>query len=276
MEPGLEDRLQSTSKEQLVLLLQELATRHPTLLLEMTEVLEKLTAPTSAENEAEIDNQASGDWDFGRNELVTLHASLQPVLPVLDIDAHRQRIQKYSARLTEKEGARSIADDLQSLLQEARRRTGQNDYTGALEIYALVLDQRLEACDAALALIFDQAIDAAMPDMEALLGEASSNVVFDPSAPLTALAPLLTPSTRQHWLERLFALWLKRLDAYHADEKVLEMILDMAWSDDVTFLRRLAERKIQQRQGEYSNIVDLTRQYRTRAVEKFLKELPYF
>lgn len=276
MEPGLEDRLQSTSKEHLVLLLQELATRHPTLLLEMTEVLEKLTAPMSEENEVEIDNQASGDWDFGGNELAILHASLQPVLPVLDIEAHRQRIQKYPARLTEEEGTRSIADDLQSLLQEARRRTGQNDYKGALEIYALVLDQRLEACDAALALIFDQSIDAAMPDMEALLSEASSNVIFDPSAPLTALAPLLTPSTRQHWLERLFALWLKRLDAYHADEKVLEMILDMAWSDDVAFLRRLAERKIQQRQGEHSNIVDLTRQYRTRAVEKFLKELPYF
>ncbi len=276
MEPGLEDRLQSTSKEQLVLLLQELATRHPTLLLEMTEVLEKLTATMSAENEVEIDNQASGDWDFGGNELAILHASLQPVLPVLNIEAHRQRIQKYPARLMEEEGARSIADDLQSLLQEARRRTGQHDYTGALEIYALVLDQRIEACNAALALIFDQAIDAAVPDMEALLSEASSNVVFDPSAPLSALAPLLTPSTRQHWLERLFALWLKRLDAYHADEKVLEMILDMAWSDDVAFLRRLAERKIQQRQGEHSNIVDLTRQYRTRAVEKFLKELPYF
>jgi hypothetical protein len=275
MEPGLEDRLQSTSKEQLVLLLQELATRHPTLLLEMTEVLEKLTAIMNAENEAEVEDQASGDWDFGGNELAVLHASLQPVLPVLDIEAHRQRIQRYPARLTEKEGARSIADDLQSLLQEARRRAGQNDYTGALEIYALVLDQRLEACDSTLTLIFDQAIDAAMPDMEALLSEASSNVVFDPSAPLTALTPLLTSTARRNWLERLFALWLKRLDAYHADEKVPEMILDIAWSDDVAFLRRLAERKLQPRQGEHPNIVDL-RQYRMRAVDKFLRELPYF
>jgi hypothetical protein len=274
MEPGLEDRLQSTSKEQLVLLLQELATRHPTLLLEMTEVLEKLTAIMNAENEAEVEDQASGDWDFGGNELAVLHASLQPVLPVLDIEAHRQRIQRYPARLTEKEGARSIADDLQSLLQEARRRAGQNDYTGALEIYALVLDQRLEACDSTLTLIFDQAIDAAMPDMEALLSEAS-NVVFDPSAPLTALTPLLTSTARRNWLERLFALWLKRLDAYHADEKVPEMILDIAWSDDVAFLRRLAERKLQPRQGEHPNIVDL-RQYRMRAVDKFLRELPYF
>jgi len=41
-------------------------------------------------------------------------------------------------------------------------------------------------------------------------------------------------------------------------------------------LRSLAQNELNNKEprGEHSNIVDFTRQYRTKALEKFLKELP--
>ena len=79
---------------------------------------------------------------------------------------------------------------------------------------------------------------------------------------------------RQQWLEQLFALWLKRLDTYHEEEEIPEIILDIAWSDDVPQLRGLVMKELHYSE-EHSNIVDLTRQYRARALDKFLKELPH-
>ena len=87
--------------------------------------------------------------------------------------------------------------------------------------------------------------------------------------------PLLLPQVRQHWLERLFALWLRRLDARKIEEDLPEIILDVAWSEDIQLLRGLAQNELQPLpRGPHSNIVDFARQYRTKALEKFLKELP--
>ena len=53
------------------------------------------------------------------------------------------------------------------------------------------------------------------------------------------------------------------------------IMLDVAWSEDMPLLRNLAQNELQkQPRSEHSNIVDFTSQYRTKALEKFLKELP--
>ena len=110
-----------------------------------------------------------------------------------------------------------------------------------------------------------------MPILETLLSEVSSNIFFESSS----LTPAMSLEARQQWLERLFALWLKRLDAHYLDESIPEMILNMAWSEDVLLLHRLVQDALQQLPlNDHSNIVDFTRQYQTRTLERFLKELP--
>ena len=97
--------------------------------------------------------------------------------------------------------------------------------------------------------------------------------MFDVSV---SLSPLLAPAIRRSWLERLFSLWIKRLDLHRVEEDVPEIMLDVAWNEDIALLRTLAQDELQQlRQGDHSNIVDFSRQYRVRALEKFLKELPH-
>ena len=80
---------------------------------------------------------------------------------------------------------------------------------------------------------------------------------------------------RQEWLVRLFVLWLRRLDAHHVEENVPEILLNVAWSEDVALLRSLIQGELQRQPvSERSNIVDFTQQYRARTLDKFLKELP--
>jgi hypothetical protein len=176
-------------------------------------------------------------------------------------------------RLQHGESQQSIGSDLLHLLQEAEVRADQHDYQGALDLYALVLDKRLLEQDTTLVSIFDRALDEVMPFLEALLSEASSSIMFDASI---SLSPLLTPVMRRSWLERLFSLWLKRLDLYRVEEDMPEIMLDMAWNEDIALLRTLIQDELQPlRQSDHSNIVDFSRQYRVRALEKFLKELPH-
>ncbi len=279
MESELEHRLHSASKAQLVSLLQELAVHHPVLLTEIVELLGSFADPTDAEaaeeSDTEIDSEATEDWDFSGDDddLAELHPVSRPTLPSLDIESKHQQINSYIERLLQGESQQSIGSDLLHLLREAEMRADQHDYQGALDLYALILDERLAEKDGALLLIFDKAIDESMPFLEALLSETSSSIIFDASIPLS---PSLTASMRHVWLKRLFELWIKRLDLRQTEEDVPEIMLDVAWNDDATLLRNLVQDELQQlSQNNHSNIVDFSRQYRVRALEKFLKELPY-
>lgn len=279
MELEVERRLHNISKEQLVSLLQELAVRHPIILTEIVALLEPLTdiadPEDPEENDTEIDSEATEDWDFSGDgvALTELHSVSHSTLPPLDFENKRQQINSYAERLQHGESHQSIGSNLLHLLREAETRADQHDYQGALDLYALILDQRLTEKNGTLIHIFDKSMDESMPFLEALLSETSSSITFDTSIPAS---PLLTPSTRHAWLERLFVLWLKRLDLHQTEENVPEIMLDVAWNDDVTLLRNLVQNELQQlNQDNHSNIVDFARQYRVRALEKFLKELPY-
>ncbi|HLJ32946.1 MAG TPA: hypothetical protein VKU38_04810, partial [Ktedonobacteraceae bacterium] len=73
----------------------------------------------------------------------------------------------------------------------------------------------------------------------------------------------------------LFHLWLKRLDAHRVEEDLPDIMLNVAWSEDILLLRTLTQNELQKHpRSEHSNIVNFTQQYRTKALEKFLKELP--
>jgi len=280
MEQELEDRLRRISKDHLLLLIHELIQRYPLLHTEIVMLLDKdmfqqfapLYMEESAKDATELDEENSDeDWDFGSNELATLHPVSPPVLVSLDREACRQRIASYLPRLQHGEALQALAGDLDELLDEAETRAEHHDYRDAMEVYALVLDERLAERDEKLVYMFDKAIDDVMPILETLLSEASSNIVFETST----LSPLLTPEMRQEWLVRLFTLWLRRLDAHHIEENVPEIMLNVAWSEDVALLRSLIQGELQkQPTSERTNIVDFTQQYRVRTLDKFLKELP--
>ncbi len=279
MESELEQYLHNANKQQLISLLQELAVRHPIILPEIIDLSKQFVNPTdhesTEENDTEIDSEATEDWDFSGDDddLAELHSVSRSILPPLDFESKRQQINNYVARLQHGESHQSIGSNLLHLLREAEARADQHDYQGALDLYALVFDKRLTEKNETLIHIFDKALDESMPFLEALLSETSSSITFDASIPVS---PLLTPSMRHAWLERLFVLWLKRLSLHQTEEGVPEIMLDVAWNDDVTLLRNLVQNELQQlNQDNHSNIVDFSRQYRVRALEKFLKELPY-
>jgi len=279
MEADLERHLRSASRAQLVSLVQELVVRYPNLL---TEIVTLLTQPVNStdnevleESEPEIDSEATEDWDFSGDDddLAELHSAPRLTLPSLDIESKHQQINSFIERLQKGESQQSIGSDLLHLLREAEMRADQHDYQGALDLYALILDKRLAEKNTILVHIFDKAMDDSMPFLEALLSETSSSITFDTSIPPS---PVLTVSKRHEWLKRLFELWIKRLDLRQTEEDVPEIMLDVAWNDDAPLLDKLVQSELQQlNQDNHSNIVDFSRQHRMRALEKFLKELPY-
>ena len=296
MESKLDRRLQHANREQLYLLIQDLLVRHPPLLTEVVEILDELESVIGAEhirgiqpfplhldagehyadginNGNQEEEEVTEDWDFNGDELMAFHnRQPQPILLPLDLDSYRLRITAYAERLQQGASSQEIRDDLTELLEEAETRAEHHDYQSALTLYALVLDQRLSEENTSMQGIFDRAIDDIMPILETLLSEASSNITFDLSS---SLAPLLPTEERHRWLERLFALWLRHLDIHRIDESVTEMLLTIAWSEDVPLLRQMVQQELSlQPQPAHSNIVDFARQYRIRALEKFLKELP--
>ena len=277
MEQELEDRLRRISKDHLLLLIQELTQRYPLLHTEIAMLLDKGTSQPlymeeRVEDDIELDEETiDEDWDFGSDELAAFHPVSSSGLVSLDREACRQRIAGYLPRLQHGEILQTLAGDLDALLDEAETRAEHHDYRGAMDTYALVLDERLAERDEKLVHMFDKAIDDIMPILETLLSEVSSNIVFETST----LTPLLTPEMRQEWLVRLFTLWLRRLDAHHIEENVPEIMLNVAWSEDVALLHSLIQQELQkQPTSEHSNIVDFTQQYRVRTLDKFLKELP--
>jgi hypothetical protein len=265
MEPELQARLNSTSKQQIVQLLEELLQRHPELLTEMAALLNGIA-------EKEDKDLRLDDWDEGNiEELVILPSSRHPVAPPMDLEAYRQRVERYSERLRQRESATVITTDLEELLFEAEQRTLQYDYYNALGIYAIVLDERLKERNATLIRLLDHSMDEVIPDLATLLSEASSSLGYDSN-----VAPLLSKEERQHWLTRLVTLWLKRLDNREIEEDLSEILLDMIWQEDIPILVEMVTNELQRlRKGKSSTIVDLNQKYRLRVLERFLKELPY-
>jgi hypothetical protein len=272
MEPEFEERLHNANRETLIQLLQELSARHPILLAEIMGILEGLLddAPPAEES----DEEATEDWDFNGDEQVTLHQfPTQPTLLPLDNESHQQRVEDFARRLHQEESPQILFDILRELVEDAVSFSGQKDEHAALDLFAVLIDERLQERSPATTPLFDEMIDAGMYFLEALLTEASSNTLFEKDT--AALSPMLSGHIRQRWLERLFALWLKRLDAHKVEEDLPELILDVAWSEDTLLLRRLIQSELQkQPQTAHANIVDFIYQYRTKALEKFLKELP--
>lgn len=278
MDTELEHRLRTSSKEQLISLLRELAMRHPIMLGEMVSLLDSSQSQQSPSNHLPTvgnvdDDVPEDDWDFGSDEPVMMHTFHRPVQLPVESETGKRNIADFVALLNAQNTPQVLADTLTDLLDEAELRTEQDDYSGALELNALLIDERLLERTLAVIPILDEAIDAATPALEDLLVEASSNAMFD--AATVALSPLLSSTIRHQWLERLFKLWLKRLDAHRLEEDLPDIILNVAWSEDIVLLRSLTQNELQKYpRNEHSNIVNFTQQYRTKALEKFLKELP--
>jgi len=281
MKPEIEQLLQNASREDLLTLVQELLEQHPLLQAEIVSyfvplagndlVLDEGAKATGDEGDGE--EEIEEDWDFSGDEQEVFHTLPQPVQFPLDAMAHSQRLAEYAAQLGKVESVQDLMEVLSPLIDEAISYVGHGDANGALELFALMIDERLRDTRAALTTTYDEMIDAALYTVETLLSEASSNALFD--AERVTLAPSLNPAERHRWLERLFMLWLKRLDLHRMEEDLPEMLLDVAWSEDMLLLRSMAQNELQQQpHSEHSNIVNFTRQYRTRALEKFLKELP--
>ncbi len=226
-----------------------------------------------AEDTIDTDEEVSEDWDFSGDEQIVFHPYPQPTQFPLDALAHRQQLEEFTQQLDFETVPQVVMETLSRLIDEAISYVGNSDSNGALELFALMFEHRLREARADLVPVYDEMIDAAMYTLETLLSEASSNALLDVDH--ETLTPLLNPTERHRWLERLFALWLKRLDVHRMEEDLPEIILDVAWSEDILLLRSLVQNELQkQPHSEHSNIVDFTRQYRTKALEKFLKELP--
>jgi hypothetical protein len=274
MEAEIERRLQRSSKKHLLLLIQELTAQHPELSAEIDNALERLVGTTEDEyskHSDDVNEQQEDEWDTSE-ELATMDFVRTPEFPPVDLAAYRERFEDYLLRIKQKKLLQPICDDLFAILKEAQQRADREDYYNALDLYALVLDERLAERNATLTSILDKAINEIMPMLQAVLINVCSCIIVTSSSFLT---PVLTPEMRKNWLERLFAFWLKRLDRYHVEEDVPEILMEMAWENDLGLLRTIVQKELQRlRQNGTSNIVNFTRQYRTRALEKFLKELP--
>ena len=288
MEQDLVQRLHNATKEQLVLLIQELASHSSTLSTEIEKALATISTRPA--------DQSSTNEEFTADTLV-LHRPLpsSSTLP-FNLELYRQRLNDYPLRLQQGASPQDIFDDLIVLLQQAESRADQYDYQQALTIYGLVIDTRLALQHPILLPIFDRSIDEFMPVLAMLLSEASSLILSDESSPAdndptpsnihadtlslvgglhSEPSPLLPSDKRRLWLERLFSLWLRRLDDHYSQENLPDIILEVAWNEDVPLLRSFIEKELhQQPTTPHSNIVDFSLQSRTRILEKFLRELP--
>lgn len=277
MDPELEERLRNASREDLVQLLEELSVRHPVLLTEMMSILESL--PGGSTSTEDNDEEATEDWDFNGDEQALTAFPTHSTLPPRDSESQQERVEEFARRLRQEKSPQVLYDVLRELVEEAVSTTGLKEEYAALDLFAILIDERLMELNPITIPLFDEMIDAGMYALEAVLTEASSNTLFDKDT--VALSPFLNTQIRHRWLERLFALWLKRLDAHRVEEDLPELLLDVAWSEDILLLRSLVQSELQKQpktaqaaQTTHTNIVDFSYQYRTKALEKFLKELP--
>ena len=190
-----------------------------------------------------------------------------------------------------KEMPETIFDNLIHLLQSAEVYANRNSYQQALDIYAQVIDTHLAAHETVLLI---RTIDGFLPQLDVLLVEASCLIISEPSQPTdlsgrpdksafnvsspsipVILSPLLTPEVRRSWLKRLFALWLKCRDMDRIREQLQQMMVEVAWSEDITFLRNLVESERHQVSLDtHMHVSGIVSQSHAHTLEKFLKELP--
>jgi hypothetical protein len=263
-------------KQQLIQLLEELLLRHPVLREEMISILAQLGEADREAREAEnIDDEVTEDWDFSGDEAEPdkLPIYAQPVLHAKERQAPHLRLEEFTTRLRREQTSKSLLALLSDVIDETITCSAQGNTADALDLYALMFNERFQEHPPEITTLYDDMIDAAMPTLEGLLDAASSNAHFDKER--ASLSPVLKPEIRRKWLERLFVLWIKRLSAHRIEEDLPDMMLDVSWNEDVPFLRRLVQEAIQREQRpSSSNIVDFTSQYRTKALEKFLRALP--
>jgi hypothetical protein len=205
----------------------------------------------------------------------------------------KQRLQ-YTTCLRQGETPEAIFNDLINLLQTAETYSDQSNYQQALDIYAQVIDTRLATNEVLLTSLFDRAITQFLPQLDMLLIAASSLIILessevsnipkvpDPSTPIASpspipmtISPLLNLEARRHWLERLFALWLKRIDIPPIGEQLQEIIFEVVWIEDIPYLRNLIESELQATSSDtHMYIGSFANQPYTRSLEQFLKQLP--
>lgn len=272
MEHEFELQLRSSNQEQLLQLMLSLVERYPLLRAEIINLLHNATNAESADESEET----SEDWDFSGEEADLPQPLVQQSRPLpFDEDVYRKRLANYDQRLNNGESPQSITADLAEILEEAARRTGNRDYNVALTLYALIIDERLKDHVSSLAIILDEAIYIVTPVLATLLSESNNN---DDVIEITTQkpSPLFSTSVRQAWIERLFTLWIRRLDARTVEDELQDILLNMTWSEDIHFLRQLIQNELQkQPAGQRSNIVDFTLQFKTRALEHFFKDLSF-
>src|SRR2546421_2136815 len=248
MKPEFEQRLHTSSKEHLIQLVEELALRHPVLLTEIMSMLDNLTSERElpqTEDGSDDTGEVSEEWDFNGDSQTALRSlPFQQSMLLTGNEARNQYVDEFSTRLQHAETPQEIFDVLRDLVEDAVSYIGRNDDSTALDLFALLIDERLLERRPDAVPLFDEMIDAGMYSLETLLGDVSSTTLFDVDTTM-ALSPQLTPDVRHRWLERLFALWLKRLDAHRVEEDLPDLLLDVARSEDVLLLRSLVQGEIQ-------------------------------
>ena len=274
MQAKLEQQLHIIGKKQLIQLLQQLVTRHPTLQGEMVSILQSFASNSDLSAEDAYTPDVEEDWNFGGNEWAALHAFPQAIYAAPSSETVQQVLATYAARLSQETASDTLMTILSQLLDAAAYYMERGEPHAALELFALLFDERLLERHPEAVSIYDEMVDAATYSLDVLLSQASSETALDANGSI--LSPMLIPDTRRRWLERLFALWLKRLDAHRIAEDLPALILDVAWNEDMLLLRSLVQNELQKHsRGEHNNILDFNHQYRIRALEKFLKKLPH-
>jgi hypothetical protein len=299
MKPELVQQLEKARQEHLAQLVQELIARHPVLEAEMATILERLSGkmdiPETGHDASEgilsekageeestppEEEEVTDEWDFSGGDPDQPSSVLRPFhsprfMPLNRDNSDLSRQFEEYARLWQSiQSPDALRESLTRLTEEATLWDAQGDSVSAMALHALLFDERLLEQNPDLTPIYDSTIDAAIYFLGDLLEEASSEALIEASG--AALSPLLSTEARHRWLERLFAVWLKRLDAHRIEEDLPELLLNIAWGEDLPLLRNLTQHELQKfPRGDHSNVVDFSAQFRIRALEKFLRELPH-
>ncbi len=273
MDAELRRLLQQASHDQLVQIVQQLIMRYPALLSDIAQWLTRqhIAEQDGMDEEAvAIDEEVTEDWDFSGDELDS-YPLARLVLPPLAAQTYQERLAAYSVRLECGEAVAMVRRDLLDVLWEVELRAEQHDYHGALSLYALLLNAYLAVQRPDLNALFEYALNETMSTLETLLAEASSTLQVDASK---QLSPLMNQDDRQHWLERIFALWLKYLEERRPVERITELLHMVAWREDLPMLQSLVLSKMPSQDDELcGTIVDFARLYRVRMLAPLLKSL---
>jgi len=177
MDPELEKRLHNASREDLIQLLEELSVRHPVLLTEIMSILERL--PDESVSAEESDEEVTEDWDFNGDEQALPAFPTHPILPPRNNETHQQRVEEFARRLRQEESPQVLFEMLRDLVEDAVSFSGQKEGYATLDLFAVLIDERLLELNPVTTPLFDEMIDAGMYSLEAVLTEASSNTLFD-------------------------------------------------------------------------------------------------